>query len=209
MTIRNLVHMNLRDIPRFRSEKDDPDLREEFAELPDFVLGVYENPEGESPNRIIVGEEQLFCIDDQETRPFLYCNITELEFPDKGTTSTLTIRLRDGREVSLPVLGKDGRSEDVYCFGTFLRRAVEENASGPIVHILGWKQGVEVLPISFAKALQAALRLDLYDAKRYLDSFAENGELTLQLGSEEDVAKLDDAIAELGGKIELASKSSS
>jgi|JI10StandDraft_1071094.scaffolds.fasta_scaffold381301_1 hypothetical protein len=53
------------------------------------------------------------------------------------------------------------------------------------VLIVGWKEGRDVLPISFAKMVRKHLAMDLRSSKRMLDDFAERGEIVLAFEDKE------------------------
>lgn len=70
------------------------------------------------------------------------------------------------------------------------------------VRVIGWKEGRDVLPISFATAVREHCKLDLRQAKSILDRFCDEGEVTIILPDGEAASEFVTAVTELGARCE-------
>jgi len=70
--------------------------------------------------------------------------------------------------------------------------------------ILGWKSGVDALPLTLLQLLREVLSFDLPRANTLLDEFAERGELTLGRVDDDAAARFEDLARKVGLSVKIA-----
>jgi len=66
------------------------------------------------------------------------------------------------------------------------------------VHVIAWKAGRQVLPISFAKIVRKHLNCDLQLAKEALDALSDHGEAFVTFDSQAAASAFADEVREIG-----------
>jgi hypothetical protein len=130
VSVASRAHRALREIPRFKFAAalgldEDPlyGLKAELGEL----IGVYENPQGTEPKRIVVAEQAIGCLGSGPPRWILFDDIETTEGPrEKLIDNIVIVVLKSGIRTELRIAGGDDRFKDVFGFVRFLDRVVED-----------------------------------------------------------------------------------
>lgn len=104
---------------RYRDVRDEPELKDAYPAVSDLV-GVYTNPVGVEPVRIVFSETAIL-LEGERPDEIAVPEIVRLEYPpEKLTSGRLVVHLTDGRTVPLLVEGRDGNFQDAWLVGAAL-----------------------------------------------------------------------------------------
>ncbi len=71
------------------------------------------------------------------------------------------------------------------------------------VLVVGWNEGRDVLPISFARLVRQHCRAGLAEAKAMLDDFAEHGQVVIEFDEKGRATAFAEAVTSLGARCEV------
>jgi len=132
ISVYSRAHRALRDTPRFEFADDKaPNFvgyrqRVESKALGE-VIGWYKNPEPVQPEAILVAERGLLSIGRGIDQCINFSDIRSVAGPGADTNSSnISIVLKSGIAVLLPIAGRDGKYRDVFSFIRFLNRVTED-----------------------------------------------------------------------------------
>lgn len=120
-----MAHRGLRRwCARYKDVRDHPDIRAGYPSIPDLV-GIYENPSGIEPARILLGHDRIYLEGVDGLASIALQDLLDVHVPeDDESPAVITLDHRDGHQSHVSVEGRDGRYRDVYLVGNVLRRAV-------------------------------------------------------------------------------------
>ena len=94
------------------------------------IIGIYDNRPGSQDERIVVTTVGLHVSLDGKWRSIVYADVERNELPrEKLLADTITIVLKSGGVLTVPVRGGDEKFRDVFEFVHFLDRVTRKNAS--------------------------------------------------------------------------------
>ncbi|ANK93808.1 MULTISPECIES: hypothetical protein [Rhizobium] len=100
--------------------------REEFG----FLIGIYSNP-GPSNNKIFILDNGIFWGDGGEGKSFLYSEVKLVSILEGQESVEIIILTDGGKELRIPVSGKDGKYSDCMVMLRFLDRVVADAKKYP------------------------------------------------------------------------------
>jgi DNA helicase HerA-like ATPase len=124
-----------RDTPRFHFVRDEPELADEYQywvhSAPELggLIGAYKNPNSVQPDTILIAEHGLVAVKSGIAQRIEFSEIESIRSPGaQDDNSDISLVLRSGIVVGLPVAGRDGRFRDVFSFVRFLARVLEDRS---------------------------------------------------------------------------------
>jgi hypothetical protein len=133
VSVASRAHRALGDIPRFKFTSTPSlggDLPNEVEAEHGELIGVYENPQGIEPKRVVVTERAIGCIGIGPPRWIRFDDIETTEGPrEKLIDNVVIVVLKSGIRTELRIAGGDDRFKDVFGFVRFLDRVVEDRRS--------------------------------------------------------------------------------
>ena len=134
ISVASRAHRTLRDNPRFRftsTDNSESFHRDEVGVAYGEVIGVYENPPGIEPKRVVITERAIGCLGTSPARWISFDDIETTEGPkEKLIEDTITVVLKSGIRTELRIAGGDDRFKDVFGFVRFIDRVVEDRRPG-------------------------------------------------------------------------------
>ncbi len=110
ISVASRAHRCLRHLGRFHDHRDEPSYCERFrSQIPEAIIGVYENPPGANPPFIVVTEEGLYLSRKAGFRRLDFDDIRDFRGPEeKGTHGRLSIEHLDRSETIVGFEGREG-----------------------------------------------------------------------------------------------------
>ena len=122
------AHRRLRGkCPRYLDARDNPELRLLYPDVPELV-GVYDNPDGIQPGRILIADDGLYLLARAKRQVVKYAALESVDAPhdkEEPGPGALLLVYRDGQRSTLIIGGRNGTYRDVYQFAHFLMRVVD------------------------------------------------------------------------------------
>jgi hypothetical protein len=132
-SVASRAHSAFGGTPRFKMSASLADALSGYEASPSIraiqgtLVGVYENPRGTEPSRVLVTDSGIATAGGRGVRWIPYSDIAATRGPsNKQIGDTAAIMLRSGGRLEIRIAGQDGELKDVFGFVRFISRVIED-----------------------------------------------------------------------------------
>jgi hypothetical protein len=136
ISVASRAHRALRGMPRFKTVASLDDALRGYESSPSVeairgtLIGVYENPPGTDPCKVLVTESGIATAGARGIRWIAFSDMASTRGPaSKQTGDSIVIFLRSGVRTEVRIAGEDGSLKDVFGFVRFLDRVLEDRTT--------------------------------------------------------------------------------